>query len=300
MRGDLQAVAASESEAVAAIYTLLTSATLTLSPVTDAPRDEAEWLLAELLDVERSRLRQRPPSLTDDQRQQYAQWVARRAAGEPFAYVTGTQPFRRLMLRVTPDVLIPRADTEHLVAWALERLSPLPAGARVLDACTGSGCVALALADELPGLSVWASDLSEPALTVARGNALRLGLNVQLLHANGLHLPGSAPRFDLITANPPYIAEGDPHLPALAQEPRMALVAADEGMALLQSLIDEAPNRLKPGGWLLLEHGYNQAAAVRAALTAAGFTQVATRRDYGGNDRVSGGQWPAVKVQRDD
>ena len=200
----------------------------------------------------------------------------------------------RLMLQVSPDVLIPRADTETLVAWALSLLKLLPAAADVLDACTGSGCVALALADEAPLHRYHASDCSPAALAVAQANAQRLKLAVRFCQADALQLPTELPRFQLITANPPYIAEGDPHLPALRHEPMLALVAGADGLHLLRALIEQAPARLRTDGWLLLEHGYDQAEAVRTLLAAQGFVDIETRRDEGGRERVSGGRWTAM------
>ncbi len=270
---------------------LLAAATLQIAAVSEQPRDEAEWLLAELLDVDRSRLRFCDLPLTLPQRARYQRWLARRAAGEPFAYLTGTQPFRRLMLHVTPAVLIPRADTEHLVEWALQILGSQPEPACALDACTGSGCVALALADEAPQHHITASDCSAAALGIARANAERLQLRVDFIEADALALPAGTPAFHLIAANPPYIAEGDAHLPALRHEPLLALVSGNDGLALLRRLIREAPPHLQPGGWLLLEHGHDQGERVRALLHAQGFAQVETRRDFGGRERVSGGQW---------
>ncbi len=270
----------------------LQAATRQLAAVSGQPRDEAEWLLAELLGIDRSGLG-RSPAVSPGQQARYAEWVNRRAGGEPFAYVTGTQPFRRLTLHVTPDVLIPRADTEHLVEWALQILHRQPEAARVLDACTGSGCVALALADEAPLHTVIASDCSAAALAVARANALRLQLPVQCIAADALCLPVDTPPFRLITANPPYIAAHDAHLPALHHEPALALVSGADGLSLLRRLIEQAPAWLENQSWLLLEHGHDQGESVRTLLLAQGFVDVETRRDYGGNERVSGGRWGA-------
>lgn len=269
---------------------LLQAAARQLVPVGPQARDEAEWLLAELLAVDRSRLRSHEGDLPAPQREQYQRWLARRAAGEPFAYITGSQPFRRLNVQVSPAVLIPRADTEHLVEWAVSLLQGQPK-ARLLDACTGSGCVALALADELPDAEVHGSDLSAAALAVASANAQRLRLKVQWWQADVLSLPAGVPRFRLVTANPPYIAAGDPHLPALQHEPTLALVSGGDGLDCLRQLIRQAPAVLQPAGWLLLEHGHDQAQAVRELLATQGFCAVETRRDYGGNERVTGGQW---------
>ena len=194
--------------------------------------------------------------------------------------------------------MIPRADTEHLVEWALERIAAWQAAGcadpRVWDVCTGSGCVALAIAEASPPTRLLASDISPAALAVARGNAVALGLSrVELIEADGLDWPTPAP-FELIVANPPYIAEDDPHLPALRHEPRLALVSGADGLDCLRRLIAQAPAQLRPDGWLLLEHGYDQGAAVRALLAAAGFDEVSSRRDYGGQERVSGGRWPGA------
>ena len=272
-----------------AIEPLLISAAQRLAGTVGNPRDEAEWLMAELLGVERGSLR-RHDGLAPDQAQKYERCLQRRLGGEPFAYITGTQPFRRLLLHVTPDVLVPRHDTETLVEWALQCLTRKRSSA-VLDACTGSGCVALALADEAPGNRITGSDVSAAALAVARANAQRLRLDVQLVEADGLALPDAAARLDLITANPPYVAEQDPHLPALAHEPQLALVSGEDGLELIRRLIADAPCRLVEGGWLLLEHGFDQGEAVRTLLRGAGFSEVSTRRDLGGNERVSGGRW---------
>lgn len=278
----------------AGLAAALEAAAIQLSPVTAQARDEAEWLLAELLGIERSQLRFRDEPLTPLQQAHYAEWSARRAAGEPFAYVTGSQPFRRLTLHVTPAVLIPRADTEHLVEWALQILASQPRPQRVLDACTGSGCVALALADEAPQHHITGSDCSIAALAVARANAARLGLSAHFIEADALALPPGTAPFDLITANPPYIAEGDAHLPALRHEPALALVSGTDGLSLLRRLVDEAPAWLTPGGWLLLEHGYDQGPQVRNLLAERGFSMIETRRDYGGNERVTAGCWGAA------
>lgn len=217
--------------------------------------------------------------------------LARRAAGEPVAYLVGEKEFHGLMLRVTPDVLIPRPDTETLVDWALERLRELPPAAAVADLGTGSGAIALAIRHARPQARVCAVDASEAALAVARANGQRLGLDVEWL-AGSWWAPLAGRRFDLVVSNPPYIAEGDAHLPALAHEPRQALTAGPDGLADLHRLIDGAPAHLHPGGWLLLEHGWDQAEAVRTRLRAAGWADVSTRADLAGRDRCTGGRWP--------
>jgi release factor glutamine methyltransferase len=162
-------------------------------------------------------------------------------------------------------------------------------GARVLDLGTGSGAIALALKAARPDARVVAVDASEPALEVARLNARRLNLDIEC--RPGHWLDGAGTDYDLIVSNPPYIAEGDAHLPALAHEPRSALVAGADGLADLRQIVASAPAHLQPGGWLLLEHGWDQAAPVRALLRGAGFVEVASRRDLAGIERCSGGHW---------
>ena len=213
--------------------------------------------------------------------------ATRRRAGEPMAYLTGEKHFHGLRLQVDARVLDPRDDTETLVDWALALL-PADAPRRVLDLGTGSGAIALAIAHARPQARVTAVDASADALTVARANAGQLGLAVTLHHGDWL-APVAGERFDLIVSNPPYIAEGDAHLPALAHEPRSALVSGADGLDDLRRIVATAPAHLAPGGWLLLEHGWDQAAAVRALLTDAGFTQVQSRRDLAGIERCSGG-----------
>ncbi len=215
----------------------------------------------------------------------------RRLNGEPMAYLRGEQAFFGLTLRVDRRVLVPRADTETLVHWALEVIDGWPGPAAVLDLGTGSGAIALAIKASRPATAVTATDASEPALAVARANAGRLGLAVDFHAGHWLAaVPGR--RFDLIASNPPYIAEGDAHLPALAHEPEAALTAGAHGLDDLRTLVATAPGALQPGGWLLLEHGHDQAGAVRALLLAAGFGQVGSRTDLAGIERCSGGQRP--------
>lgn len=217
--------------------------------------------------------------------------LSRRAAGEPVAYLLGEKEFHGLMLRVTPDVLIPRPDTETLVDWALDCLRGLPPGAAVADMGTGSGAIALAIKQARPDAVVCAVDASPAALAVARDNGSRLGLDVEWM-AGSWWAPMAGRRFDVIASNPPYIAEGDAHLPALAHEPLQALTAGPDGLADLRQLIAGAPTHLRPGGWLLLEHGWDQAEAVRALLQAGGWANVATRHDLAGQPRCTGGSWP--------
>ena len=215
--------------------------------------------------------------------------VRRRLAGEPVAYLAGEKAFFGLHLRVDARVLVPRPDTETLVQWALDALPATPA--RCLDLGTGSGAVALAVKSQRPDVAVTATDASTGALAVARDNAERLGLAVDFFNGSWLQaVPGQ--RFDVIASNPPYIAEGDHHLVALTHEPISALTAGPDGLDDIHTIVAQAPGALHPGGWLLLEHGHDQAAAVRALLQQRGFEQVGSRTDLAGIERCSGGIWP--------
>ena len=258
----------------------------------DDPRAEAEWLLAQVTGLPRGRIQAGIfDPLSQAQEAAFKRAVARRAAGEPFAYISGEQPFWKHRFVVTPAVLIPRPDTECLVEEALAVMGDCAAA--VLDLCTGSGCVAISLALDAPQARVWASDVSEAALAVAQKNARRLSAPVYWAVADGLALPPDWPaRFTVITANPPYIAAQDSHLPALRHEPTLALVSGADGLALIRRLVREAPARLEADGALLLEHGHDQGAAVRDLMRAEGFTAVRTRRDYGGNERITMGFRP--------
>ncbi|MFW2355370.1 peptide chain release factor N(5)-glutamine methyltransferase [Hydrogenophaga sp.] len=220
--------------------------------------------------------------------------VRRRQRGEPMAYLRGDQEFFGLSLAVDPRVLVPRPDTEALVNWALELVDSSSNTARVLDLGTGSGAIALAIAAQRPRASMSATDASEEALAVARGNARRLGLPVRF-HAGSWLAAVPGQRFDVIVTNPPYIADGDPHLAALTHEPLSALTAGADGLDDIRTIIYNASNALLPGGWLLIEHGFDQAAAVRALLQAAGFDHVSSRTDLAAIERCSGGQWPHAR-----
>jgi release factor glutamine methyltransferase len=216
----------------------------------------------------------------------FAAACERRAGGEPVAYILGHKEFFGLDLQVDARVLVPRPDTETLVEWALELAGEQP---RVIDLGTGSGAIALAIKQQRPGAKVEAVDVSQDALEVAMANATRLGLEVQFRQSSWLD--GVDARYDLIVSNPPYVASADPHLAALSHEPAQALASGPDGLRDIRAIIGQAPPRLKPGGWLLLEHGWDQAAAVRGLLQAAGFRAVASRRDLAGIERCSGGQW---------
>ena len=221
--------------------------------------------------------------------------VQRRAAGEPLAYITGRKEFFGLDLAVDARVLVPRPDTETLVDWALELLTrPTPRltdshprqPLQVLDLGTGSGAIALALKHTRPDLQVSAVDASADALAVAQANAQRLQLDVAF--AQGNWLDGVPGRFDLIVSNPPYIAAADHHLGALTHEPLSALASGEDGLDDIRTIIRQARTHLVPGGWLLLEHGYDQAGAVRDLLCEAGFAQAQSRCDLAGIERCSG------------
>ncbi len=220
--------------------------------------------------------------------------LGRRADGVPLAHLTGWREFHGLRLRVTPEVLDPRPDTETLVDWALELLRDELAGLdppQVVDLGTGSGAIALAVKHGCRHACVRALDASAAALAVASDNGRRLGLAVDWLASDWWSML-RPPAVDLALSNPPYIAAADPHLQALRHEPRVALTPGDDGLAALRAVIAGAAAHLQPAGWLLLEHGYDQGDAVRRLLAAAGFVQVATRRDLGGHERCSGGCRP--------
>ncbi len=250
------------------------------------PLHDRAWLLAHDSDA-----------LSPEQEAAWQDALQRRLQGEPVAYITGRKDFFGLTLAVDARVLDPRPDTETLVEWALACLPGSDAetrSPRILDLGTGSGAVALALQHARPDATVWAVDASEDALTVARANAARLQLGVQFIASDWLsavdvQLTG---RFDLIVSNPPYVAEGDPHLVALTHEPLQALTSGPDGLDDIRQIIAQAPTFLTPGGWLLLEHGWDQAAPVQALLHDAGFERVQSRRDLGGVERCTGAALP--------
>ena len=222
----------------------------------------------------------------------YEVLLARRMGGEPVAYIVGRRGFRHLELRVTPDTLVPRPETELLVELALERLPAGPA-VRAADLGTGSGAIALALASERPRASVVATDASAAALAVARDNASELGIGNVEFREGDWFAPLDGVRFDLVASNPPYIALGDPHLGQgdLRFEPAAALSSGSDGLDAIRRIARDAPAHLVDGGWLLLEHGWEQGAAVRALLSAAGFMDVSTAQDLEQRDRVTLGRY---------
>ncbi len=242
------------------------------------PLHDRAWLLAHDTEL-----------LNEAQQHRWDQALQRRLRGEPVAYITGHKDFFGLTLNVDARVLDPRPDTEILVEWAL---ALLPAGQadRVLDLGTGSGAVALALQHQRPAACVTAVDASSDALAVASANALRLNLPVKCVLSHWMDkVPGP---FELIVSNPPYVADGDPHLTALSHEPLSALTSGADGLDDIRQIIAQAPSRLAAGGWLLLEHGWDQAAPVQALLREAGFVQVQSRRDLGGHERCTGAVMP--------
>jgi release factor glutamine methyltransferase len=225
--------------------------------------------------------------------QAFAALCQRRLTGEPVAYLLGRKEFFGLDLVVDARVLVPRPDTETLVEWALELHGPQPL--KVVDLGTGSGAIALALQQARPAWQVWAVDASAQALAVAQLNAQRLGLPICLHQGNWLEgVEVAEGRFDLIVSNPPYIAEGDVHLPALAHEPQSALISGADGLDDIRRITVQAIEQLAPGGWLLLEHGHEQAGAVQSLLSQAGMVSVQSRADLAGTARCSGGQLPCA------
>ncbi|MEY4438915.1 MAG: hypothetical protein RIQ36_379 [Pseudomonadota bacterium] len=226
--------------------------------------------------------------------QTFSQFVQRRLATEPVAYITGQKEFFGLTLQVDARVLDPRADTETLVEWTFSCLADV-ATPQVVDLGTGSGAIALALKHSRPDAQVHAVDASADALQVAQANASRLGLAVQFHAGSWLSPFTKGPMFDAIVSNPPYIASDDAHLASLTHEPLSALASGTDGLEDLRAIVHQAPHHLKPGGWLLLEHGYDQAQAVQDLLSNAGFTQVQSHADLAGILRCSGGRWPTVK-----
>jgi release factor glutamine methyltransferase len=276
------------AQALAAAQTLgldRLDAQLLLLHALGKPGDARAWLLAHDTDV-----------LPEQAAQDFRAMCLRRVAGEPLAYIVGYKEFFGLSLQVDARVLVPRPDTETLVEWALEclRAPGVPAAPSVLDLGTGSGAIALAIAhsrqaDGRQG-KVVAVDASADALAVARGNAALLELKLDFIESHWLEKVGG--HFHVIASNPPYIASTDHHLKALAHEPLAALAAGADGLDDIREIVQQAPGHLLPGGWLLLEHGYDQAEAVRALLALAGFVQVQSRLDLAGIARCSGGLWP--------
>jgi release factor glutamine methyltransferase len=256
------------------------------------PRLEAELLLCSILGCERVWLIAHAEEAIDPCRAHSAHArFARRRAGEPVSYITGWREFYDRALRVTPDVLIPRPETEHLVELALERL-PRGAPARVLELGTGSGAIAIALASERPGLRIVATDVSEAALALARRNARDHGAEIDFVLSDWFDALGPEP-FDLIVSNPPYVAAGDAHLEQgdVRFEPRLALVGGEDGLACIRKIAAGAQTRLRPDGGLLVEHGYDQGDRCVALLRALGYAEVADSHDLAGWPRACACVW---------
>ena len=271
---------------------LIDDATQQLSEVSQSPRLDAEVLLAEAVSKPRSFLFAWPEwSPGDHPTQAFHAALARRVSGEPVAYITGWREFWSLWLRVTPDVLIPRPETERLLELVIERTAP-DAELRIADIGTGSGAIALALASERRQSRITAVDCSAEALEVAADNAIRLDINnVQFRHGN-LCEPLEDEDYDIIVSNPPYVEASDPALnnTEIRFEPRGALDGGDDGLHVFRELVPQAHERLVSGGSLWLEHGADQGPAVREIVRAAGFEAVATFADYLGHDRICFGQ----------
>ncbi len=263
-------------------------------------RLDAQWLLLHALAQQEPGLTKgrawlvahRDDTLAQETLDKFWHCVVRRSRAEPLAYITGERGFFGLSLRVDTRVLVPRPDSELLVQWAIESVDHITRRTqrtvRLLDLGTGSGAIALALKSERPALQVQASDNSADALAVARDNASRLGLDVAFAQRHWLD--GVVQQYDCIVANPPYLAQHDPHLRDLGYEPVSALVAGVDGLADLRQIVAQARACLTPGGCLLLEHGYQQAHAVQGLLAAHRFSHISTRRDLGQNARCTGGK----------
>jgi release factor glutamine methyltransferase len=274
------------------IRELIAEGVARLARVADSPRFDAEVLLAAALGVRRSHLAAFPERqvLDCEATDRYEAYITRRALGEPVAYILGEKEFRSLSLLVEPAVLIPRPETELVVERALAHL-PWGADADVLDLATGSGAVALAIANERPDCRVTGTDVSSDAIAVASRNARRLGLDRVGFLTGPWYQPVHDLNFDLIASNPPYIAEGDPRVERSVQrfEPRVALYAGPTGLEAFQEIVGGAVRHLKPGGWLVLEHGDTQGESVRGLLAGAGFGAVTTHRDLAGLERCTEG-----------
>jgi release factor glutamine methyltransferase len=256
------------------------------------PRLEGELLICSILGCERAWLIAHTEEVINSSRARSVRALfARRRSGEPVSYITGWREFYSLALRVTPQVLIPRPETELLVELALERLPP-GAQARVLELGTGSGAIAIALARERPGLEMVATDVSEAALILARRNARDHGAEIAFVLGDWFDALGPE-RFDLIVSNPPYVPAGDAHLERgdVRFEPHLALVGGEDGLACVREIAARARDRLRPGGSLLMEHGYDQGDRCVALLRALGYTEVTDSRDLSGWPRVCAGVW---------
>ncbi|OTG93400.1 peptide chain release factor N(5)-glutamine methyltransferase [Acinetobacter sp. ANC 3832] len=251
---------------------------------------ENAWLLEHITKIDSFDLvMKKTQELTPEQEQAYVDALARIEAGEPLAYVTGSQPFWTLDLKVTQDTLVPRPDTEVLVETVLHL--DLPDDARIVDLGTGTGAIALSLASERSNWAVTATDIYEPTLEVAVFNAEKHDLEQVKFFLGSWFKALDRQYFDVIVSNPPYIDADDSHMPKLASEPERALVADKHGLADIEHIVQQGKKWLAANGWIVLEHGYDQANAVQKIFRDAGFKKVRTEKDYGGNDRVTLGQW---------
>ena len=249
------------------------------------PASERAWLIAH-----------DGQAIDEPAAERFRRFSRERLAGVPLAYIVGVREFYGLQLQVDRRVLVPRPETEILVRWVVEAASGLARAGlpKILDLGTGSGAIAIAVARSLAATGIAAefvaSDAGAEALSVARGNSSRLGCDIEFIHSDWFEKVSG--RFHVIASNPPYVAADDPHLASLANEPLQALVAGKAGLDAITEIVRHAPAHLMPGGWLLLEHGYDQAGSVRRLLKARGFTNVTGRLDLAGIERCSGGQWP--------
>lgn len=248
----------------------------------ELPQHDRAWLLAHSDKV-----------LNFETQERYLNFLQRRAGLEPLAYITGVKEFFGLQLHINKRVLDPRPETETLVEWALTCVADT-SSPHIADLGTGSGAIALALKHTLPEAQVTAVDASADAIEVASANAKRLGLEIHT-HVGSWCEPLAGHSFDLIVSNPPYVADGDTHLAQLPHEPLAALVAGKDGLDDLRQIVAQSAEHLKPGAWLLLEHGFDQAQAVQDMLGNQGFVAVQSRQDLAGILRCTGGQWPRVK-----
>ncbi len=277
---------------VSTIDQIIRQATQQLAAASPSPRLDAEVLLMLVTGLTRTALitRAQEPLLPEHEERLHA-LLTRRARGVPVAYLTGRREFWSLELNVTPAVLIPRPETELLVEQALARI-PEDAEWTVADLGTGSGAIALAIAAERPRCRLIATDNSAAALAVARANAARLGIaTVEFRHGEWLK-PLAGMRLDVMVSNPPYVRADDPHLTQgeVRFEPESALVAGADGLDAIRCIAADAVSCLRPGGWLLFEHGFDQAQAVRALLETHGYDRVVTYRDTAGHERVTAGR----------
>ncbi len=270
----------------------MTISTLLNAVRAQIPLREARLLLQGVLGIAHAELAAHPErSVAEPEAAHFLALAGRRAAGEPIAYLLGVSEFYGRVFCITPDVLIPRPETELLVDIAIEKLGAR--ACRVLDFGTGSGCLAVSIAKELPQVEVTAVDVSSAALAIAQNNAARHGVTLRSLQSDW-YAALAHETFDLIVANPPYIADADTHLSQgdLRYEPRGALASGLEGLDALRIIVAQAPQHLSAGGWLYVEHGYDQAQAVETLLAQAGLVDIDHRTDLAGIQRVAGGRLP--------